>query len=254
MSIKEEQQLHHPGPALDPATVRWLPVQQGVAVTIFVTFAAFQLIVNRTVIPPLAIVMVLFLIAGLTTLRRPRAGAIAVGVLSLLSLLAFIPDIVRDLRDPASAFTFVLTGTATVAVVIGTIGGAFVLTRRQATSSARRWLLVAAGLVPLALVATATIARLTLDSPPAQPGDILVVAEDVWFVPDTIVSPSGLISIHVENRDLMPHDFTIDELGVSLHLSERTSDRVEFEAPAGTYTVHCTLTGHERMTVTLNVG
>jgi hypothetical protein len=253
VTITEEDQLHHPGPALDPATVRWLPVQQGGAVTILVTFAAFQLIVSRTVIPPMVIVMVLFLFAGLTTLRRPRAGTIAVGVFSLLSLLAFIPDIVKDLRDPASTFTFVLTGVATVAIVIGTIGGAFVLTRRQATS-ARRGLLVAAGLVPLALVATATIARLTLDSPPAQPGDILVVAEDVWFVPDTIVSPPGLISIHVENRDLMPHDFTIEELGVALHLSERASDRVEFEAPAGRYTVNCTLTGHERMAITLDVG
>lgn len=253
VTISEEHQLHQPGPALDPATVRWLPVQQGVAVTILVTFAAFQLIVNRSLIPPMLIVMGLFLLAGLTTLWRPRAGTITVGVFSLLSLLAFIPDIVRDLGDPASAFTFVLTGVATVAIVIGTVGGAFVLTRRQATS-ARRRLLVAAGLAPLALVATATIARLALDSPPAQPGDILVVAEDVWFVPDTIVSPPGLISVHVENRDLMPHDFTIDELGVALHIPERASGRVEFEAPAGTYTVNCTLTGHERMEITLDVG
>jgi plastocyanin len=253
MSVTEQHQLHHLEPTLDPATARWLPVQQAVAVVLIVTLAAFQMIVAGTVIPPIVVVMVLFLLAGLATLKRPRGGSIAIGVLSLLTLLAFIPDIVRDLRDPDSAFTFVLTGLATVTVVVGAIGGAFVLTRRTAPS-ARRGLSAAAVLAALALVATATVARLTLDSPAAQPGDLLVVAVDVWFVPDTIDAAPGLVSVHLENRDLMPHDFAIDELGVALHVSERASARVEFEAPAGTYTAICTLPGHGRMAVTLNVG
>jgi plastocyanin len=253
MSISEEHQLHHTEPAPDPATTRWLPIQQAVAATIVVTFAAFQLIVIRAVIPSIVVVMVLFLLAGLTTRKRPRAGSITIGVLSLLSLLAFIPDIVRDLRDPASAFTFVLTGLATIAVVVGTIAGALVLARRHAPG-AHRALPITAGIAALTLVATATIARLTLDSPTAQPGDLLVIAEDVWFTPDTLTAPPGPVSIHVENRDLMPHDLTIDELDIALHLSERASARIELDAPAGTYTAICTLPGHERMTITLEIG
>lgn len=254
MSITNAHQLHHPEPAaLDAPTTRWLPVQQAVAATIVVTFTALQSIVTRSVVPPIVIVMVLFLFAGLATLKRPRAGSIAIGVVSLLSLLAFIPDIARDLRDPASAFTFVLTGLATVTVLVGIVAGSSVLTRRDAPT-ARRQLPVAAGLAVLALVVTATLARITLDSAAAQPGDIIVVAEDVSFVPDTIDAASGPVSVHLDNRDLMRHNFTIDELGVALDVSERASARVEFEAPAGTYTAICTLPGHERMTITLEVG
>lgn len=254
MSTIETHQLHDPEPAaLDPATARWLPVQQAVAATIVVTFTAFQAVVIRSIVPPFVVVMVLFLLAGFVTLKRPRAGSIAIGVLSLLSLLAFVPDIVRDLGDPASTFTFVFTGLATVAVLVGIDAGSSVAMRRDAPA-ARRRLTVVAGLAVVALVATAGIARMTLDSATARPGDVLVVAEDVSFVPDTLDVAPGTVSVHLDNRDLMPHNFTIDELGVALHVSERASARIDFDAPAGTYAVICTLPGHEAMTATLEVG
>lgn len=254
MSISNAHQVDHPEPgAPDPATARWFPVQQGVVVAMVVTFIALQAIVIRSIVPPFVVVMALFLLAGFITLKRPRAGSIAVGVLSLLALLAFVPDIARDLRDPASAFTFVLTGLATVTVLVGIVAGTAVVSRRDA-STARRGLPLAAGLAVVALLATAAVARMALDPAAAQPGDILVVAENVSFVPETLEVAPGPVSVHLDNRDLMPHNFTVDELGVSLHVAERASARVELDAPAGTYTVFCTFPGHEEMTATLEVG
>lgn len=254
MSISTAHQVDHAGPgAPDQATGRWLPVQQAVVVAIVLTFIALQAIVIRSIVPPFVVVMVLFLIAGFVSLKRPRAGSITIGVLSLLALVAFVPDIVRDLGDPASAFTFVLTGLATVAVLVGTVVGFLVVTRRVAPT-ARRRLPLAAGLAVVALVATATVARVALDPAATQPGDILVVAEDVAFVPESLEVAPGPVSVHLDNRDLMPHNFTSDELGVALHVPERASARVEFEAPTGTYTVFCTFPGHEEMTATLVVG
>jgi plastocyanin len=236
----------------DLATARWLPVQRGAAAAIVLCSLFVQVVMAREVIPPLVVIMALFLVAGAATSRRPRGASIAVGVLSLLVVLLFLPDIVRDLGDPESAFTFVTIGTITVAALLAIIGGAMVMRRREAARVAAR-APIAAGLAVVALLVIGVGARLTMDSAVAEPGDLLVAAERVEFAPTELEAEAGTIAVHVDNRDLAPHDFTIEELDLSLHVPERASRRVEFEAGPGTYTAICTIPGHERMEVTLHV-
>jgi plastocyanin len=240
------------GPDIDLATARWLPIQRGAAAAIVLCGLFVQVVMAREVIPPLVVIMVVFLVAGVATLRRPRGASIAVGVLGLLALLLFLPDIVRDMGDPESAFTFVITGAITVAALLAVLGGVMVMRRREGAGVAARAPIVAT-LAVVALLAIGVGARLTMDSADAQPGDLMVVAERIEFVPTVLEAEAGTIAVHVDNRDLAPHDFTIDELDVSLHVPERAARRVDFEAGPGTYTAICTLPGHERMEVTLNV-
>jgi plastocyanin len=246
-------------PAVEPAdeqteltVAHWLPVQRGVAWTVVAAGLFLQGVMARTVIVPVLVLMAIFAIAGAVSFRRPRAGVITIGVLGLLSVLAFLPDIFRDMARPESAFTFVVTGVITVAALIGVVGGAATLLRRDPPGLHST--VPAIGVVAvLAMLAIGVFARLTLESDAALPGDVQVIAEDVEFTPETLSASAGTVGVHVENRDLGHHDFTIEELDVSLELPERASRRVTFEAPAGVYEVICTLPGHESMTATLTV-
>jgi plastocyanin len=236
----------------DPAVDRWLPVQRGAAAAIVGISFAIQALLAQHVIPPLVIVMVLFAGAAVLTVRRPRGAGIGIGVLSLVLVLLFLPDIVRDLGDPASAYGFVATGAITVAALVAVVGGAAILRRREAAGAAT--LLPLAGVaVVVVLVVIGVFARLTLDSHAAEAGDLRVEARNVEYAPALLEADAGTVVVHVDNRDLGPHDFVIDELGVDLYIPANAARRVEFEAAPGTYTAVCTLPGHEDMEVTLEV-
>ena len=65
---------------------------------------------------------------------------------------------------------------------------------------------------------------------------------------------AGTVGVWVDNRDGIHHTFTIEGLDVDLEIPALKAKRVDFEAPAGTYDVICTVPGHESMTATLSVG
>jgi hypothetical protein len=237
----------------DPATQRWLPVLRGCVAVIVACSLFVQVVMAGAAIPPLVALIVLFGGAGLLTRRTPRKASIGIGGLGLLSLVLFLPDIARDMADPESAFTFVVTAAMTAAVVVATIGGALVLRRR----TGERAVTIVPGIAVAAVVVLAGIslvARFNLESVEAQPGDLLVVADKVLFEPDVLQAPAGAVAIHVDNRDITPHDLTIDELDVQLRLPERAARRVELDAAPGTYRAYCSLPGHERMEIDLVIG
>ena len=236
---------------LDPATRRWLPVLRLTTAVIALGMLSINLVAG-TFIPVVTIVALPFIIAYAATYRWPRGGSIAGGVLALLLILAFIPEIRHDMRYPASAFTFVLTGILVVAAVAGIIAGALLLAKRD-WAAAPRVLQGAAGVAIVAVLVVAIGARLTLESHAAEPGDLSVVAKDLEFLPGELRAPAGTVAVHVKNSERAHHDFTIVDLGVKLQVPERSSRRIAFDAEPGTYTVVCTVPGHSDMRAMLVV-
>ena len=239
-------------PANHPSLARWLPVQRIAAATVALVFVFFQVVVAEAFIPPLAVVMAAFTLALLASFRWQRGGAIAIGVLGALSFLAFIPDILRDMSRPASNYIFWGTGLAAIAVLVAAIGGIPIILRKN-SALASRAVHVTAAVAVVVVFSVGMMARLTLDSHAAEPGDLIVAAENVYFVPGDIEADAGTIAFHVENRDRGHHDFTIDALGVQVQLPERSARRFVFDAPPGVYEITCTLPGHGRMVATLVV-
>ena len=102
--------------------------------------------------------------------------------------------------------------------------------------------------------AFSVIVALNTPSDLAAAADIEVTAEKVLFAPDDLTAAAGAIGVWVDNRDGIHHTFTIEELDVDLEIPALKAKRVEFQAPAGSYEVICTVPGHESMTATITVG
>jgi plastocyanin len=237
---------------VNPSTIRWLPLQRTLIVVILVAFVAVQAISLREVSPIYVAIMAPFALALAATWRWPRGGSVALGVLGLLLLLAFLPDVVRDLSNPDSTVTFIVTGVVATAALASVFAGGAILLKRQAHAT---WhgVRIGAAVLVIGVFAVGIAARLTIDSHAIEPGDVSIVADRVRFGPDSITASAGDVAIHVNNRDWMPHDLTIDELGVKLQIPERSARRITFDTPAGTYEAYCSLPGHERMKLTLIV-
>jgi plastocyanin len=208
-----------------------------------------QGVVAQQVVPPLVVVALLFAAGLIVSHRRPRGAVLGIGVLAALALAAFLPDRVRDLSQPESAVSFVITGAVAVASVVAVVAAVMTLARKAATRSVS---ILAGGAMAVLLVVAAS-ARLNLESTPAAASDLRVVAEGIDFAPTALQARAGDIAIHVENRDLVHHDLTFETLGVKLDVPASASRRIELTAEPGTYEGICSIAGHERMTVTLVV-
>ena len=234
---------------LTDAAPAWLGLQRAAAVVVVVGAAAIHAIA-KTIIPPLIVFSALFVIAAIVSRRRPRAGSIALGVLGILMLLGNLPYVISDLSHPDSPLPFITNGVLTIAVLVAFAGGLTTVLRRAGGTRAA---VVVALVAVVAFVAVGVGGRLAASSTAAESGDLRVVAKDIEFDPAVVHAPAGQISVHVENEDAIAHTFAIDGLDVDLSLPASTGQRVTFNAPPGTYTIHCTIPGHENMKATLVV-
>ncbi|HXF37257.1 MAG TPA: multicopper oxidase domain-containing protein [Actinomycetota bacterium] len=104
-------------------------------------------------------------------------------------------------------------------------------------------------------------------SPPASPtpaqepsagsgGAVELHAAISGFLPPSLHAPGPEVRIALVNDDPMPHDFTIDELGVKVALDPGATATARFPADPGTYTFYCSIPGHREagMEGTLVVG
>jgi plastocyanin len=189
---------------------------------------------------------------GLTLWKPRRWAYIVFGALGLLAILMNLPFVISDLSHPESAVGFNIGLVALLAALLQTLVGVTAIRPLSARLATGAWR-AAAGVFAVGLVISGIAAAGLEDDQPSA-GDIRIDAHKVTFSPGSISAPSGTVALFVENRDPGRHTFTIEALDVDLELPANTSRRVEFTAPAGTYTIICAVPGHESMTGTLVVG
>ncbi len=64
------------------------------------------------------------------------------------------------------------------------------------------------------------------------------------FVPKELEAHEGEITLTLNNLDAIPHDFTIDELGVKFAIDASASVSQTFAATPGVYEFYCSIPGH----------
>jgi len=85
-------------------------------------------------------------------------------------------------------------------------------------------------------------------SPVASEGEFVINTVDLAFEPSDLAIPANAdITVRVENLGVLPHDFTLDQLGVTSGLlSSGESTAVTINAAPGTYGFYCSVPGHKQ--------
>jgi plastocyanin len=212
------------------------------------------MVINGEVVPPL-IVMSALLTIGLFVLgKRRRAGAAALGIVSLAHLATSAPFLAEGLVHPESFWDFWLGWSTVLAAALGVL--AAVPVWRQRDDGFQRARAVSLGIVALivALGVVGGAATMAYESESVQSGDIVLAARNVEFVPANLRADSGEVAVFVDNDDSVRHTFSIDALAVDLEVPGGKATRVEFIAEPGTYEFYCAVPGHEDMRGELVVG
>ena len=72
-----------------------------------------------------------------------------------------------------------------------------------------------------------------------------VVVTEFAFEPTDLQVPAGTpVEIVLENRGVVEHDLTIDELGIEIYAGPGETVTETVTIPAGTYEVYCSIPGH----------
>ncbi|MGD9712591.1 MAG: cupredoxin domain-containing protein, partial [Thermomicrobiales bacterium] len=109
------------------------------------------------------------------------------------------------------------------------------------------------GMVGVLLVNVGGTASLADD----QEAERVIVAGDVFFDLAAVAIPARTdVIIELRNEGAAPHNFSIDEMDVSVDIAPGETRYVVINAPAGEYEYYCDIPGHREagMTGTLTVG
>lgn len=206
-------------------------------------------VLAQAVIPPLAIVTLLALVGlGLFRVKR-RAGIAVLGGLALLWMVGSLGFSFDHLQHPESGIDFVhavIEVFGRLAVVVAAVGA-----WRGAEAAGARRVALATGAVLVAGILVGAVATAARSTDQAQPGDVTATIEHAEF-PDMAVTSGE--SLFVSNRDLFRHTLTVEGTGLDVELPAKAGVRVPIDLPAGTYSLICTVPGHEFMQGTLDVG
>ncbi len=81
---------------------------------------------------------------------------------------------------------------------------------------------------------------------PAAAEPVTVVSHDIFFDPKEITIPADTdVTVSLPNEGVTLHDFSIDELGISVSIDPGATEEVVINAPAGTYEYYCNVPGHK---------
>jgi uncharacterized cupredoxin-like copper-binding protein/mono/diheme cytochrome c family protein len=73
-----------------------------------------------------------------------------------------------------------------------------------------------------------------------------VTAFDIYFEPKEITIPANTdVPFTLPNDGAAPHNFSIDELGISIDLAPGSTEQTVINAPPGTYEYYCNVPGHK---------
>ena len=80
---------------------------------------------------------------------------------------------------------------------------------------------------------------------PAELTEQVVTSFDIYFEPKEVAIPANTdVTFNLPNDGAAPHNFSIDELGISVDQAPGTTEQVVINAPAGTYEYYCNVPGH----------
>jgi plastocyanin len=229
-----------PGPKAGAArNWSWAKLLRWSAIAGFVVIAAIS-IFGGSIIPPLIVFAVLWLVGAFLLSRSSRAAAILLLITFLLFLGLSAPFVVPTLAVPASAGDFILNAASLIAAIVGIVAAIAVLRRRDAVASSAPRMVGIAGLAILLFAfVVGIVALVTYKDAAPQAGDLELVAEDFEFSERALQAAGGDVSVFVENKDSTLHTFTIDELDIDLDVPAGASARVSFDAEPGTYEFYC---------------
>lgn len=81
---------------------------------------------------------------------------------------------------------------------------------------------------------------------PAEASAQIVTAFDIYFEPKEVTIPANTdVTFTLPNDGVSAHDFSIDELGISVALPPGETQTVVVNAPPGTYQYYCNVPGHK---------
>lgn len=227
----------------------WMNVARMGAI-LMVVFAVSLTAMAREIIPPIAMIGLIYLVfVPFLTAERRKLG-MGFGVLSMVILGGNIPFIASDLARPESSPTFVLTLLSLAAASLAIVGGLGVFFE-WATGPIRAVMIGVAAVFLAGSLASVAIAVGT-DSATALPSDTVVEAERLVWNPDEISAQAGT-GIWIDNLDPVHHTFTVPDLDIDIEIPALKAARVDLEVEPGTYRVFCNVAGHEAMTGTLVV-
>ncbi|MDF3018142.1 MAG: halocyanin precursor-like protein [Thermomicrobiales bacterium] len=86
---------------------------------------------------------------------------------------------------------------------------------------------------------------------------VTVESYDIYFEPAELTIPADTdVTVSLPNAGAAPHNFSIDELGISVDIAPGATEETVINAPAGTYEYYCNVPGHKEagMVGTLTVG
>jgi uncharacterized cupredoxin-like copper-binding protein len=84
-----------------------------------------------------------------------------------------------------------------------------------------------------------------------------VVSHDIFFEPEALSIPADTdVTVRLPNEGVTAHNFSIDELGISVDIAPGATEETVINAPAGEYEYYCNVPGHKQagMVGTLTVG
>lgn len=172
--------------------------------------------------------------------RLPRTTTAALGAL-LVNMAAWsTPGTLRNLAGGVTVPVVLLQASLAAAAVVGLV--ALVADLRGAGGVVGPRLVPALGV--LAVVAAGAAASLGEGAAGPRPGDLEVVASGTAYTQERLGADAGQVSVHLRNEDFFWHTFSVPSLDVHLWVPVGGSDRVTFDAPAGTWEYVCEVPGH----------
>ena len=229
----------------------WQRLLRWAAILVMVEYLVVMTLVERTVIPPLVIVMIVFVV-GLVRMRAGGDRGVRVTTVGfVLALLVVVVLALPSLLVPASLPSFVVTWAAFATTVPGLVAGIARWRGRTGATAVTRMVMGGAAVAVIATLVGVT-ASLGYTNAKAQPGDIVVRAKDSSFVPAKLTASHGQVTFFLDNADSTLHDFEITGVGSDgKNMPANHQTRYTVTLAAGTYEFHCQF--HDGMTGTLVV-
>jgi plastocyanin len=236
----------------DTAVRPWVAALRVTSAVVIAATLVVQLLLARSVIPPLLVFEMLFAIGLVVLSRKPSTGIWMVGIVSVLFILGDIPFGGPELAHPNSLPTFATEVAQLGAAIVGVVLAVCAIRRLRPEMSKR--ILLGAGAVYVVLALTSAVLWVTASDVSARPGDIDLQAKSAKFrAVGDLTANAGTVVVHVDNHDPVRHNFTIDALHVNVDLPAEKGRRITFTAEPGTYVFHCTVPGHTDMKGSITV-